>query len=269
MKNQYIFIDGACLRNTKDRVAKDYFNGQTIYLDYANLFKDFEKVFIYDALPHKNENETEEAYQARIIPEVKFLNYLRNLKGFHVYEGITRKRKKRKRVEQKKVDVMLTVDVLHYAFKKNHQKVTLLTSDLDFLPLIEILVQEGIFIEVWYPPKKTNKELIYAADAKRAFNVYMINSNLLPLSKESCSQSIAEKVTINSSEVPPEWQYIEEKKTKIKFDEIPVTYYKADKEYVAVIKSEFRNDLYTSITLSDKKLLEKYVNEHLLEVTPY
>jgi hypothetical protein len=44
-------------------------------------------------------------------------------------------------------------------------KATLLSGDLDFKPLIDALVQEGMFVTLWYPPRETAKELIAAADS--------------------------------------------------------------------------------------------------------
>ena len=77
-------------------------------------------------------------------------------------------RRRRKVVEQKEVDILIAVDMLTHTFRRNmHQVASFLTSDLDFRPLIEAIVREGMYIHLWYPEGKTNKELIYAADSRK------------------------------------------------------------------------------------------------------
>jgi hypothetical protein len=47
---------------------------------------------------------------------------------------------------------------------------TLLSGDLDYKPLVDLLVQEGMFVNLWYEKKSTTKELIYAADYSKPIN---------------------------------------------------------------------------------------------------
>lgn len=88
----------------------------------------------------------------------------------HVYEGDARTRKRRG-LEQKKVDVMLTVDMLSHTFRRNMHEATLMTGDADFKPVVDALVHEGMFITVWFPPEETSKELLDAADARLPLNL--------------------------------------------------------------------------------------------------
>jgi hypothetical protein len=80
---------------------------------------------------------------------------------------------------KKKVDVMLTVDMLTHTFRRNMHKATLLTGDNDFKPLIDALVQDGMFISLLYPPDETSKELMQAADARWPLSMSMIDGFLL------------------------------------------------------------------------------------------
>jgi len=64
---------------------------------------------------------------------------------------------------------------LTHSFRRNMQEATLLTGDLDFKPLIDTLVHEGMFVNLWYPRGETAKELIAAADRSWTLNVQDIH----------------------------------------------------------------------------------------------
>jgi NYN domain len=66
---------------------------------------------------------------------------------------------------------MIAVDMLMHSFRRNMDRAMLLTADLDFKPLIDALVSNGTYVTLWYPPKRTNKELIASADERRQLDV--------------------------------------------------------------------------------------------------
>jgi hypothetical protein len=74
---------------------------------------------------------------------------------------------------------MLTVDMLTHAFRRNMHKATLLTGDNDFKPLLDALVQDGMFVSLLYPPDETSRELMQAADARWPLNMQTIEGFLL------------------------------------------------------------------------------------------
>ncbi len=84
---------------------------------------------------------------------------------------------------QKKIDVMIAVDMLTHTFRRNMHQATLLTSDLDFKPLLDALVHEGMFVTLWYPPNDTNKELVAAADRRQPFGIRDVGAALTDTSK--------------------------------------------------------------------------------------
>src|SRR4030066_1802652 len=169
MEVNYLFIDGGCLRETLKDYSERFFNEDTIEFDYQKLGDEFNKVFYYDSLPVKYDNETDAEYEIRIQPNIDFFTELSLLDGYHVYEGSARRR--RKQIVQKKVDIMIAVDMLNHSFRKNMSRTTLLTADLDFKPLIDALVDNGMYISLWYPINKTNIELIRSADASKILNL--------------------------------------------------------------------------------------------------
>jgi hypothetical protein len=63
-------------------------------------------------------------------------------------------------------------------------RATLLAGDDDFKPLVDALIQDGMFVTLWYPPEETSRELMLAADARRLLTLEEIKSFLAAPSKE-------------------------------------------------------------------------------------
>lgn len=162
---KYLFIDGGCLRQFVDDCGKRYQGFSIGQMAWNKLAHGYSKIFYYDSLPPKKSNEEDKAYESRVAGQEAFFDDLRTIPGMHVYEGDARRR--RKIVQQKKVDIMIAVDMLTHSFRRNMHQASLLTADLDFKPLVDALVRDGMQIELWYPQGKPNKELIYAADRRR------------------------------------------------------------------------------------------------------
>ena len=169
---KYLFIDGGYLEKVLESISQIFFNNEKIELKYQNFGAICDKVFYYDALPIKKEGESEEIFKQRFFEKESFLNNLKLLDKFHVYEGVVFNRKNI--LTQKAVDVMIAVDMLRHSFRKNMNKAVLLTGDMDFKPLLEALIQEGMHTTLFYYPKKTSKELLYVADSSDIFSVSRI-----------------------------------------------------------------------------------------------
>lgn len=174
-ETKYLFIDGACLENILTRIGKEFFNGDTVDFNYVWLGHGYDKVFYYDALPKKSKSESEDDFKVRLAKKEEFLNKLKIQDKFHVYEGVVLER--REQLNQKAVDIMIAVDMLRHSFRKNMDKATLLTGDLDFKPLLDALVLEGMYTTLWYDPRITSKELLFAADSNHILSLSSIYSH--------------------------------------------------------------------------------------------
>lgn len=180
----YLFLDGACLRSRVRQVAERYCGGQELNINWWGPSAGFRKVFYYDAVPTQKPNETAEDYAARKKPIEDLHSYLATFDRFRVNEGDTRYRSGRGQ-EQKKVDVMIAVDMMIHTIRRNMSEAALLAGDVDFKPLLDALVNEGMFVTLIYPPGATSKELLAAADARRAMDVRTIYGRLTPGSQAS------------------------------------------------------------------------------------
>lgn len=172
---EYLFIDGAYLRAVLNQKSQEYFGGDQITLDFNTFSYGFEKKFYYDCLPPRKASESRENYENRIAPRVEFYNELRSFNGFHVFLGTTSSEGGKAR--QKGVDIMIAVHMLTHSFRRNMEKTTLLTGDLDFKPLIEALVQDGMYVTLWFDNASASKELIYSADSQRELSVLTLLSS--------------------------------------------------------------------------------------------
>lgn len=141
---KYLFIDGAYFRKVLEHFSHSFFDGKQIPIAYHSIAADFYKTFYYDCLSPRKKAEDGEDYKARIKPQEEFFDSLRMLNGVHVYEGTSAGEEGK--IRQKKVDTMIAVDMLTHSFRGNMDKATLLTGDLDFKPLVDALIQQGMYI---------------------------------------------------------------------------------------------------------------------------
>ena len=174
-KVKYLFIDGGALDSTLQQFSNELFDGLPIEIDYLSLAKGFQKVFYYDSLPAQKKNEEDANYRERLKPTIKLFNHLRSLDRFHLYEGTARFRNRKRGQEQKQVDIMIAVDMLTHTFGGNMNEATLLTSDLDFKPLLDALVQQGMNVSLWYQKNRANYELVDAADIKTPLTINKVS----------------------------------------------------------------------------------------------
>lgn len=83
--------------------------------------------------------------------------------------------------------------MLNHAHRRNATKFTLLAGDQDFRPLVESLVQDGIYVTVWYSPLSFSRELVWAADAQRQLT-FGVLVNMAPSdlkTKHACPEPVS------------------------------------------------------------------------------
>jgi uncharacterized LabA/DUF88 family protein len=174
MQRNYLFIDGNYLQELIKQISKDWFEGQ-YEMDYPQLGGNFTKVFYYDAMPIQGKNESNDDFEKHKKDKLDFFNRLRNLRGWHVHEGIS-KRGKRDAAQQKEVDVLIAVDMLTHTHRKNMDSLTFIAGDTDFRPLIDAVVRDGMYVNLWYGPQNTSADLKNMADATVAMDLHFFYS---------------------------------------------------------------------------------------------
>jgi uncharacterized LabA/DUF88 family protein len=138
-------------------------------LDFATMQRWFQsrgavrRIFYYDCLRDiREQGETEPQFNARVQKQKDELEAIQALPGFHVHLG--RLTGSGRNLRQKGVDVLLAVEMLDHAFRKNMGDAYLLAGDGDFVPLVEAVTRLGTWVEVFHDPRTASRELCAAAD---------------------------------------------------------------------------------------------------------
>ncbi|MBI3669723.1 MAG: NYN domain-containing protein [Acidobacteria bacterium] len=159
----YLFIDGAYVRQRYSERMMEYFREEG-ELDFARLFSSAGafKAFYYDCLDDcQKRDESTENFDRRVEQQTQFFESIQALPGYHVrlgsLSGAARK------IRQKKVDVLLAVDVLTHAFQKNMTAACLIAGDLDFEPVVASLIHLGVYVRVMYDRKSIAPDLYRGA----------------------------------------------------------------------------------------------------------
>jgi uncharacterized LabA/DUF88 family protein len=171
----YLFVDAGHIRECYGSAMRDWFMCES-EIDYEKLKKRVGafKLFYYDCLDHiRSAGESDSAFSTRKEQQEAQFDQIRSIVGAHVRLGsLAGSSQKRRR--QKGVDILLAVDMMNHAIRQNMRRAVLVTGDADFKPLVESMIQIGMFVEVVGDLKSTSKELVRAADASEllAFDEY-------------------------------------------------------------------------------------------------
>lgn len=168
---KYQFIDGASFHAAIYDLSDRYLGGDRPAISWPQVASGARKTFFYDAIPVIQPGEDEGVYAQRIAPKRAELTAIERQPAFHVRTGDARRRR-RNGNEQKMVDVHLAVDALLMASRGLFSSAVLVTSDLDFRPLVSALVDLGVDVDLWYQPGHTNSELIEAADRATPIDIH-------------------------------------------------------------------------------------------------
>lgn len=170
----YVFIDGNYLRRVADNFMQEMFGvSAELNFDAIRPGTNVRRVFYYDCLNDLHgDRESDSEFGARVAKQEAIFNSIQSLRGFHVrlgsLSGVRRK------LRQKKVDVLLVVDALEHAFRGNMSHFCLVAGDLDFAPLVDCLVRIGTYVEVVYEPRSAAVDLYRAADSSQMMTFNMV-----------------------------------------------------------------------------------------------
>lgn len=157
-------------------------------LDYAkfsdNLCNGYQRLrsYYYDCLPYRSEPPTPDE-QNRYARKQSFVDRLQLLPRFEVKLGRLAPRGNGK-FQQKKVDVLFSVDIVQMSWAKMIDRAIIITGDSDFVPAVDAAKQTGVIVELyyykspnWYGPS-THDELIKAVDERSPIDIDLIDRSL-------------------------------------------------------------------------------------------
>ena len=173
-----IFIDGAYL----DFVLRDEFKGARI--DYEALSKhiagdsDILRTYYYHCPTYQGNPPTKEESE-RYATQRRFFSALENIPRYTVRLGRLAPRGKDQsghpKYEQKRVDILLGVDLVQLAAKQAIQEAVLVAGDSDFIPAVTAAKHEGVLVRLFHGDT-AHSELWRECDERIQFSSQIIDA---------------------------------------------------------------------------------------------
>lgn len=173
-----IFIDGAYL----DHVLRE--ESPAAKVDYSTLAarmarnSDILRTYYYHCPPYQGNPPTEQQ-RARYAASRGFYSALERLPRFTVRLGRLEYRGDHTdgtpRFEQKRVDILLGVDIALLSAKGQIQQVILVAGDSDFIPAVEVAKNEGVLVTLFHG-KSYHSDLWRVVDERYPIDRALIES---------------------------------------------------------------------------------------------
>ena len=180
MDKAVVLIDGGYI----DRIRE---NKPSIRIDYLKLSEkvceDCERVrtYYYHCMPYQSNPPTKpekKNYQGM----QKLLYTLNRLPKFDYRLGKLGRRTcpdcKAVRPIQKRVDIMMAIEMVALSFGGRINRIKLITGDSDLVPAVEVAKASGTIIELYYSKESVHDELLDEVDYRHEIDEDFINSIL-------------------------------------------------------------------------------------------
>lgn len=176
-----VFIDGGYL----EKVLRYRFNDRRIDFKklVAEMVGDAEllRAYYYHCMPYQSNPATDDE-KKRFAAKHRFVTALRHLPRFEVRLGRLAFRGTNTEGEpifiQKRVDMMLGVDMALLAAKGRITNVVLLSGDSDCIPAVEAVKPEGVLVSLWHGgfshDTAPHRELVEVCDERHALTADLI-----------------------------------------------------------------------------------------------
>ena len=152
-----IYIDGGYL----DKVLQNEYPQTKV--DVGQLVEQMRasdtllRAYYYHCMPYRSDPPTTDE-ERRYASKRRFIDALSYIPRFQVrlghlnFQGLTARGQPI--FQQKRVDMMLGVDMALLAVKQRVDRMALLTGDSDTIPAVEAVKPEGIVVTLWHGPLK-------------------------------------------------------------------------------------------------------------------
>lgn len=179
MDNAAVFIDSGYL----SKVLKLIYKVKIDYEKFSDLIcgNDCKRLrtYYYDCMPYQDNPPTDEQRQ-RYASHDAFMYNLRRLNRFEVRLGKLIYIPSTGDFVQKRVDVLLSVDLVRMSWDHQINKAVLVTGDSDFVPAIQAAKDAGVLTVLYYskghPQITAIDELLYACDERIEIDKKLIDS---------------------------------------------------------------------------------------------
>ncbi|MEM4735166.1 MAG: NYN domain-containing protein [Candidatus Thorarchaeota archaeon] len=141
------------------------------------------RTYFYDCMPYRDDPPTDEQSR-RFGDHDRFIHTLKRLDRFEVRLGKLARNPSTGEYEQKRVDVLISVDLVRMSCAKWVDAVILVSGDSDLVPAVEAAKHEGVVTVLYYKncdyqgqsKTKAHDELIEVCDERHEIDRELINS---------------------------------------------------------------------------------------------
>lgn len=148
-------------------------------VEFMAAGNDLLRAYYYNCMPYQSNPPTQEESD-RYSRARSFMDALSRLPRFEIrlgkleYRGINAATGK-PIFEQKRVDIMLGVDMALLAAKQRIDRVAILTGDSDFIPALKVAKNEGILVHLYHgDPSSVHREVWTEADDRTRIDAAVI-----------------------------------------------------------------------------------------------
>ena len=178
-----VFIDRAYLEkmllHDHDKQRIDFGRLVDVMVEGDELLR----AYYYHCLPYQSNPPTERE-RARYAARHRFLTALGHIPRFEVRLGklarLGMTDDGKPVFQQKRVDLMLGVDMVLLSCKDRIAKVALLSGDSDFTPAVEAVKREGVLTTLWHGSRtgraRPSNELFQVCDERRELTAGIVQS---------------------------------------------------------------------------------------------
>lgn len=157
MNRSAIFIDGTYLNKLLEREFNRARIDYSLLAEHLSRDTDLLRTYYYHCPPHMSTPSTEEEQQ-RLRSSEQFFAALRRLPRFDVrlgkltFRGLDQDG--RPIFIQKRVDIMLSVDLVKLSTTRQITQAILLAGDADFVPAVQAAKEHGVVATLWHGPMR-------------------------------------------------------------------------------------------------------------------
>ncbi|QSZ67498.1 NYN domain-containing protein [Methanofollis aquaemaris] len=157
-----VFIDNGYLSKVSPEGTKIDFEK---FSDEACEGRERLRTYFYDCMPYQSDPPTEEE-RRRYAQYCKFRDIMEGLPRFQMRFGRLQKGIG-ETFEQKRVDILLAVDLVKLSWTGQIRYATVVTGDSDFVPAVDAAKDAGVIVTLYYSKKAAHNELLSAVDERR------------------------------------------------------------------------------------------------------